>query len=343
MNNSIYKYTFENLEKELLDLGLSKFISKQIFDWIYKKNVKSFDEMANISKKNIEILKNHFYFDDLLEEKKEIDKDDETTKFLFQLNDGNKIESVIMKFDYGYSACISSQIGCNMGCKFCASGKIKKIRNLEINEMVLQILKIKEYLSKENKKLSSFVVMGIGEPFDNFDNLIDFLKIAIDRKAIEIGSRHITVSTSGLANKIKKWADLQLQINLAISLHAPNDEVRSKLMPINNAFNIKELFNSLEYYWSKNNRRITIEYLLIDKINDQIEHAKKLVSLLKNKLCYVNLIPYNPVFENKYKRSTNIKNFYDYLNKNNITCTIRQERGKNISAACGQLRAKEKE
>lgn len=339
---SIYNYTFDKLASVLEEHKINKFVSKQIFDWLYKKQVKSFEEMTNISKKNIELLNSMFVIDDLQEIKKQIDPIDETTKFLFELDDGNKVESVIMKFDYGYSACVSSQVGCNMGCKFCASGKLKKIRNLKVSEMVLQIVKLNQYLAKEkNNKLSSFVVMGIGEPFDNYDNLIDFLDIAKDRKAIEIGSRHITVSTSGLVHNIKKWSDSQLQVNLAISLHASNDTIRSQLMPINNVYNIEQLMDAIDYYHSKNNRRITIEYLLIDKVNDQEVHAHELAKLLKNRLCYVNLIPYNSIDESGFQRSKNVKKFADILNKHNITCTIRQERGKNISAACGQLRAEE--
>ncbi len=342
VSNSIYNYSFDKLTTLLEQFKINKFVAKQIFDWLYKKQVKSFFEMTNISKKNIEILSNQFVIDDLKEVKKQIDPVDETTKFLFELEDGNKIESVIMKFDYGYSACISSQVGCNMGCKFCASGKLKKIRNLKTSEMVLQTVKLNQYLAHEKQeRLSSFVVMGIGEPFDNYDNLIDFLDIAKDRKAIEIGSRHITVSTSGLVHNIKKWADSELQVNLAISLHAPNDTIRSQLMPINDVYNITSLMDAIDYYHLKNNRRITIEYLLINGVNDKEEHALELAKLLKKRLCYVNLIPYNAIDESGFQRSKNVKKFADILNKHNITCTIRQERGKNISAACGQLRAKE--
>ena len=339
---SIYNFTYDKLTSFLEQHNINKFVSKQIFDWLYKKHVSSFEEMTNISKKNIQLLNDNFIINDLEEIKKEVDPEDETTKFLFKLEDGNKVESVIMKFDYGYSACVSSQVGCNMGCKFCASGRLKKVRNLEVNEMVLQILKLNKYLKEtKNERLSSFVVMGIGEPFDNYNNLIDFLDIAKDRKAIEIGSRHITVSTSGLVHNIKKWADSQSQVNLAISLHAPNDTIRNQLMPVNSSYNIDQLMEAIDYYHSKNNRRITIEYLLIDGVNDQEQHAYELIKLLKNRLCYVNLIPYNAVDESGFKRSKNVKKFFDILNKHNITCTIRQERGKNISAACGQLRAKE--
>lgn len=338
---SIYSLTYDNMVKFLEKNSINKFVAKQIFDWVYKKKITSFNEMTNISKKNIDLLNDTFFFDDLIEIKREKDYKDGTIKVLYELNDGNKVESVLMKFNYGFSACISSQIGCNMGCKFCASGKLKKIRDLSINEMVLQILKLNQILIEEqNSKLSSFVIMGIGEPFDNFDNVIDFIEIAKDRKAIEIGSRHITLSTSGIVPKIIKWADLNLQVNLAISLHAPNDKIRNAIMPINNAYPIDELMKSIDYYLEKNNRRITIEYIMLDGINDSDENAIELANLLKGRLCYVNLIPFNDISNDNFKRSKNIKKFADILNNHNITCTIRQERGKNISAACGQLRAK---
>ncbi len=338
---SIYSITYDKLVNFFKENSINEFVAKQIFDWVYKKNVRSFEEMTNISKKNIELLNNNFYFNNVKEINRQIDHEDETIKILYELEDGNKVESVIMKFNYGYSACISSQVGCNMGCKFCASGKLKKIRSLTIDEMVLQILNINKTLMEiKSKKITSFVIMGIGEPFDNFDNILDFIEIAKDRKAIEIGSRHITVSTSGIVPKIKKWADLNLQVNLAISLHAPNDEIRSSIMPINNAYPINELMDAIDYYLEKNNRRITIEYIMLDGINDSNENANELAKLLKNRLCYVNLIPFNDINNPHFSRSKNIKNFAKVLNNANITCTIRQERGKNISAACGQLRAK---
>lgn len=338
---SIYSITYDQLKGILLENKINEFVAKQIFDWIYKKNVSSFEEMTNISKKNIDLLNNIFFFNQIKEVKRQIDPEDETIKLLFELEDGNKVESVIMKFNYGYSACISSQVGCNIGCRFCASGKLKKVRDLSVDEMVLQILNINSVLYElKSKKITSFVIMGIGEPFDNFDNIINFLDIAKDRKAIEIGSRHITVSTSGIVPKIKKWADLNLQVNLAISLHAPNDNIRSSIMPINNAYPINELMDAIDYYLSKNNRRITIEYIMLQGINDSDENAYELASLLKGKLCYVNLIPFNDIYNPDFKRSNNVKKFSDILNKLGITSTIRQERGKNISAACGQLRAK---
>lgn len=338
---SIYSITYNKLVLFFEQRSINKFIAKQVFDWLYKKNVNSFEEMTNISKKNIALLNENFYFNNIKEVKRQIDNEDETIKILYELEDGNKVESVIMKFNYGYSACISSQVGCNMGCRFCASGKLKKIRNLEVDEMVLQIVNINKVLyNLKSKKITSFVIMGIGEPFDNFQNVLDFIDLSKDRKALEIGSRHITVSTSGLVPKIREWADLNLQVNLAISLHAPNDKIRSSLMPINNVYPISELMSAIDYYLSKNNRRITIEYIMLDGVNDSEENARELAKLLKNKLCYVNLIPFNDINNYEFSRSKNIKKFANILNNLNITCTIRQERGKNISAACGQLRAK---
>lgn len=343
-NRSIFSVTFEELEQFLIENNKKKYIVKQIFHWLYKQLVSSFDEMTNISKENIIFLKEKFYFDTLKVSKNQIDKRDETRKILFELEDGNKIETVLMKFNYGYSICVTTQVGCNMGCNFCASGKLKKKKNLTVNEIVLQIVEMqKELLKTTDERISRIVVMGIGEPFDNFDNLLKFLEIAKDRKALEIGSRHITVSTCGLIPKIKEWADLQMQVNLAISLHAPNDEIRSKLMPINKAYNIAKLMGAIDYYLMKNNRRITIEYILIKDVNDSQDNAYQLAELLKNKLVYVNIIPYNSISDNYYKRSSKERLFYDILTKQNITCTVRQEKGAQIDAACGQLRAREEE
>ncbi len=337
---SIYSFTFEDLEIFFENNNKKKFIVKQIFDWVYKKFATSFDDMTNLSKENISFLKEHFHFDTLKTLKFLIDKKDETRKVLFELNDHNKIETVVMKFSYGYSICVTTQVGCNMGCDFCASGKLKKIRNLEVNEIVLQILIMQKYLLENNQeRISRVVVMGIGEPFDNFDNLLKFLNITKDRKGIEIGSRHITVSTCGLVPKIKEWADLQMQVNLAISLHASSDEVRNKIMLINKAYNIEKLMNSIDYYLSKNNRRVTIEYILIKDLNDSEKDAIRLVELLRGKLVYVNIIPYNSISDTFYKRSLKEGLFYKVLNNANITCTIRQEKGNLINAACGQLRA----
>lgn len=338
---SIYSFTLLQLEDEFAKLELKKFNAKQVFQWIYQKKCDDFNQMSNLSKSTIEILKQNFYFNKLEVLSTIHDDKTDTTKFLFQLEDKQTIETVVMHFDYGYSVCISSQIGCNMGCKFCASGLLKKVRNLTADEIVLQLLTINNILFKNSdEKISNMVVMGIGEPFDNFDNLIIALKIITDHNAIALGSRHVTVSTCGLTDKIVEFAKLMPQINLAISLHAPNDEIRNRLMPINQAYNLKQLFYSINEYFKFSNRRISFEYILLDKVNDQPEHAKQLASLLKGILCYVNIIPYNKVTEYDFNKSKNTQEFVNILKSYDIGVTIRLERGISIDAACGQLRVK---
>ena len=338
--NNIYGLTRKKLEEILLSMNEKSFRSTQIYEWIYRKNVKSFEMMTNIKKETIQKLQNNFEISSLKIVKEQISVDG-TRKYLFELSDGNFVETVLMSHDYGLSVCVSTQVGCNMGCAFCASGLNKKQRNLEVHEMVLQIQMINEILSKENKRVSHVVVMGIGEPFDNYDNLLDFLRIINDAKGLEIGSRHITVSTCGIVPKIIEYSDFELQVNLAISLHFSNDEKRSKYMMINKAYNISELMDSIKYYYSKTNRRITFEYILLKDINDTEKDAKELVKLLKGINCYVNLIPMNSTI-NEFTRSTQEKMnaFYNILMKNNINVTLRREQGHDIDAACGQLRIK---
>ncbi len=335
---NIFGFSREKLEEDLSKKNISKYRSQQIFDWIYKKNVSSFEEMKNISKKDVLTLKDEYSFEQLklIEVKESIDG---TKKFLFKLYDDNYIETVLMNFNYGKSVCVSTQVGCDMGCSFCASGKDKKVRNLTTSEMVLQVYQVKNALLEE-ENLTNIVIMGIGEPFDNYDNVIDFIKIVNDNKGINIGARHITVSTCGIVPKILEFADLPLQINLAISLHFANDEKRSKYMKINKAYNLEKLIAALKIYFDKTKRRITFEYLLIKDVNDSIEDAKELVALIKGLNAYVNLIPYNDtqMFKRSTKESQN--RFYDYLKKNNINVTLRREQGLDISAACGQLRMK---
>ena len=338
--NNIYNFTRKKLEEKLISLNEKSFRATQIFEWLYKKNVTSFENMTNIKKDSIEKLSLEFEISRLKIVKEQISVDG-TRKYLFELKDGNYVETVLMCHDYGYSVCVSTQVGCNMGCAFCASGLNKKQRNLEVSEMVLQIQMINDILSKEDKRVSHVVVMGIGEPFDNYDNLLDFLRIINDAKGLEIGSRHITVSTCGIVPKIIEYSDFELQVNLAISLHFADDEKRSKYMKINNAYNIKELMDSIKYYYSKTNRRITFEYILLKDINDSIEDAKKLIKLIKGINCYVNLIPMNSTI-NQFTRSTQEKMnaFYETLVKSNINVTLRREQGHDIDAACGQLRIK---
>ena len=333
---SIYGISLKYLENFFVDNGYKKFKAKQVYDWLYKKRVKSFSEMYNVSKKVIELLEENFCFNDLVILAKNEDVD--VKKYLFGLADNNKVEAVLMYHDYGTSLCISTQVGCNMGCAFCESGRLKKVRNLESYEMVLQILKIEEDI---NTRISHVVLMGIGEPFDNYDNVINFIDIINDNIGIALGSRHITLSTCGIIPKIKEFTYYDKQVNLAISLHAPNNEIRSKLMNINKVYKIEELMDSIKNYIKVTNRRVTFEYIMLNDINDTKECAIELSNLLKGVNCYVNLIPYNETSHIEFKKSNqkNILEFYDILKKNNINVTIRREFGSKVSAACGQLRA----
>ena len=333
---SIFSITRSKLEEYFLSIGEKKFKATQVFEWIYRKDVRSFDDMTNLSKETISKLKEDFYFNELKLVTKQ--EDELVKKYLFELSDGHRIESVLMEHDYGFSICISSQIGCNMGCAFCQSGRLKKIRNLEVDEMLLQVMSVEKDLGQ---RISHVVIMGIGEPFDNYDNFMDFIRIVNDPYSLAIGQRHITVSTCGIVPKIREFADEETGVNLAISLHAPNNELRSKIMKINNAYKIEEVMDAVKYYISKTNRRVTFEYILLKGVNDTEECAKELSTLLRGINCYVNLIPYNETENIEFKRSSTsqIGMFYDILKKNSINVTIRKEFGSNVSAACGQLRA----
>lgn len=335
---NIYNFTYENLEEKLISLGEKKFRTRQIWQWLYEKRVKSFDEMRNLSSELISKLKDNFSFDYI--EIVTAQRSESTNKYLFKLKDGNFIEAVLMQHDYGLSVCVSSQVGCNMGCAFCESGRLKKVRNLESFEIIEQILLISEDI---NERISSIVIMGIGEPFDNYDNIINFIKIVNNPFGLAIGARHITVSTCGIIPKIKEFMNLDLQVNLAISLHAPTNVLRSKIMPINNAYPLDDLVNILKEYIAKTNRRVTIEYVMLNNVNDSLEDARNLANLLKGMNVYVNLIPYNETSHLYFKRSDKINSFYDTLKKYKINVTVRREFGSNIDAACGQLRAKEVE
>ena len=337
---SIYDISFNDLEDFFINNGYKKFKAKQVYDWLYKKRVKSFNDMHNISKNVIELLNNNFYFSDIeiLTKKEDVD----VKKYLFGLSDNNKVEAVLMYHDYGNSLCISTQVGCNMGCAFCESGRLKKIRNLESFEMVMQILKIEEDI---NDRITHVVLMGIGEPFDNYDNVINFIDIINDNNGISLGSRHITVSTCGIVPKIREFTKYDKQVNLAISLHAPNNEIRNKIMNINKAYKIEELIDSVKDYIKVTNRRVTFEYIMLKGVNDTKDCAIELSHLLKGINCYVNIIPYNETSHIEFKKSSknSILEFYDILKKNNISVTIRREFGSKVSAACGQLRANYKE
>ena len=337
---NIYDYTIKQLEDYFISKGEKKFKATQVFEWLYQKRVKSFDEMTNIKKEVISYLKEDFKINSLEILTKQEDVD--VIKYLFKLEDNNKIEAVLMKHDYGNSLCVSSQVGCNMGCRFCESGRLKKVRNLKTSEMVLQLLKIEEDL---NIRISHLVLMGIGEPFDNYENVINFIDIINTPKGIALGSRHITVSTCGIIPKIKEFIKDGKQVNLAISLHASNDKLRQELMPISKVYKLDDLMKVIKEYIKVTNRRVTFEYILLKGINDRYENAIELSKLLKGMNCYVNLIPYNETSHIEFKKSDQdtILKFYDTLKKNNIGVTIRREFGKKVSAACGQLRANYKE
>jgi 23S rRNA (adenine2503-C2)-methyltransferase len=344
---SIYGLTLDQLTSWLVEHGQKKFRAAQVWDWLYKKRVTDFSQMKNLNGDCIELLDEHFYIQTLKQEIKQESKDG-TIKFLFKLEDGNLIETVLMRFNYGLSVCVTTQVGCNIGCTFCASGLLKKNRDLSSGEIVEQIMNVQHHLDAQGKdeRVSHIVVMGIGEPFDNYDNMMDFFRVVNDQKGLSIGARHITVSTSGLADKIYKFADENIQINLAVSLHAPNNELRTKIMKINRAYPLEKLMPAIDYYLEKTNRRITFEYILLSDVNDHKEEALQLAKLLKNKrhLSYVNLIPYNPVDEhNQYQRSTKdaIVGFYGTLLEHGINCGVRVEQGTDIDAACGQLRSKQ--
>ncbi|MBT2217262.1 23S rRNA (adenine(2503)-C(2))-methyltransferase RlmN [Virgibacillus dakarensis] len=344
---SIYGLTFDQLTDWLVEKGQRKFRSQQVWNWLYKKRVTRFSEMKNVNKDCIALLEENFVLHTLEEEIRQ-ESADGTKKFLFKLQDGNLIETVLMRFNYGLSVCVTTQVGCNIGCTFCASGLLRKSRDLTSGEIVEQIMNVQKHLDEagNEERVSHIVVMGIGEPFDNFNNLIDFLRVVNDDKGLCIGARHITVSTSGLAHKIYEFADTGLQVNLAISLHAPNNELRTRIMKINKAFPIEKLMKAVDYYLEKVNRRITYEYIMLRDVNDHKEEAEQLAKLLGDKrhLTYVNLIPYNPVDEhNQYQRSEpeTIQTFFETLKKHGINCGVRWENGADIDAACGQLRSKQ--
>ena len=341
---NLYNYSLEKLEELMLSLQEKKYRATQLFKWIYEKRVTSFDEMSDVSKSFREVLNRDFC---LVKPKihKEQRSKDGTIKLLLELEDGDKIETVLMRYNYGNAVCVSSEVGCNMGCAFCASGLLKKKRELLVSEMIGQVLVIDDILKAEgnNERVTHVVVMGTGEPFDNYENVMDFIRILNHPHGLAIGARHITVSTCGIVPKIYDYAKEGLQINLAISLHAPSDEIRKKIMPISFKYPMNELMEAVKYYEKNAGRRVTFEYIVLNGINDSKEDAKKLAKLIKGTLAYVNLIPYNSVDENKYKRSDDksVRDFMDTLIKCGVNATIRREFGSDIDAACGQLRAKD--
>ncbi|EOI03064.1 ribosomal RNA large subunit methyltransferase N [Enterococcus moraviensis ATCC BAA-383] len=344
---SIYGLTKEELIAWFIEHDERKFRATQVWEWLYIKRVMAFSEMTNLSKDVISLLEENFIINPLrqviIQEAK-----DGTVKYLFELPDKNMIETVLMRQEYGMSVCVTTQVGCNIGCTFCASGLLTKQRDLTAGEIVAQIMLVQHYFDErgQDERVSHIVVMGIGEPFDNYDNLMNFLHTINDPKGLAIGARHITVSTSGLVPKIREFANNGLQVNLAISLHAPNNDVRTSIMRINRSFPIEKLMDAVDEYLEKTNRRITFEYIMLSNVNDRPEHAQQLADLLKDKkkLTFVNLIPYNPVSEHdQYSRSekADVLKFYDVLKKNGVNCVIRKEYGTDIDAACGQLRSKQ--
>lgn len=337
---NIYGLKRCDLEEYFLSINEKKFKALQVYEWLYNFRVSSFDEMTNIKKEVREQLKKDFTMEMI--EIVKVQEDNLTKKYLFRLKDDNYIEAVLMRHDYGNSVCVSSQVGCNMGCAFCESGRLKKVRDLQTYEIVEQILLIEEELGE---RISSVVLMGIGEPLDNYDNVLNFIKIINDSKGIAIGARHITLSTCGIIPKIEKLSEENIQINLALSLHAPNDKLRSSIMNVNKVYNISKLIPVIKEYIVKTNRRVTIEYVMLNNVNDSDSCALELAKLLRGMNVYVNLIPYNETNHLEFKKSSKerILKFYDILKKNRINVTIRKEFGSKIDAACGQLRSKEVE
>lgn len=337
---NIYDNTIEMLVDYVIAHGGKKYHGEELFSWLYQKKIKDISKASNIKKELRDQIEKDFVFKTIKLDC--VEKSDDVRKYLFTLSDQEHVEAVLMYHDYGLSVCISSQVGCNMGCAFCESGRRRKVRNLTTGEMVEEILFIEEECGE---RISHVVVMGIGEPFDNYENVCNMIKIINHPKGLAIGSRHITISTCGIVPKIREFCNFPYQVNLAISLHAPNDTLRRKLMPIDKAYPLDELMNSLLEYTKKTNRRLTFEYILLKDVNDHEQDAEELAMLLKGMNAYVNLIPYNETKHLQFERSSTVQiaKFYDILKKNNICVTIRREFGGTIHAACGQLRSKKEE
>ena len=335
---NIKDYDLAELKQEFIQMGEKPFRAEQVFKWLYELKVNSFDDMTNLSLELREKLKQNYEMHNFNILRKQ-ESSDGTIKYLFDVLDGNAIETVLMSYHHGYSLCVSTQIGCKMGCKFCASTGIKFVRNLTSGEIVEQILAVER---DNNIRISNVVFMGIGEPLDNYDNVVNAIRIINNQKGINIGARHISISTSGLVPKIYQLAEENIQCTLSISLHATTDEKSSEMMPVNNRYNISELLQACRDYLEKTNRRISFEYALAKDNNDNLEDAKRLVKLLKGMICHVNLIPINKIENGAFVKSSNenIMKFRDYLNEHGIVATIRRELGSDIDAACGQLRRK---
>lgn len=321
----------------IADMGLPKFRAKQIYEWLHKKLVSSFDEMTNLDKNLRQKLSENFCISMPQISRKLVSRIDGTVKYLFEFSDGQRVETVVMRYKYGNSICVSTQAGCAMGCKFCASTKAGKVRDLTAGEILGQVYKAQ---SDIGERISHVVLMGIGEPLDNFDNVVKFLDMVSNADGLNIGQRNISLSTCGIVPNIDKLAELDLQITLSISLHAPTNELRSSMMPINKKYPIEELIATCHRYVNKTGRRISFEYTLVQGVNDSIEHAEKLCELLKGLLCHVNLIPVNSIEDSEYKKSEKkaIEDFQKAIERHKITATVRRKLGADINAACGQLR-----
>ena len=332
----------EELEEKILAMGEKKFRAGQIYDWLHINKVEEFSKMTNLSAQLREKLDDIFWINSLKIQKRLVSDIDNTVKYLYGLSDGEKVETVLMEYKHGNSICISTQVGCKMGCKFCASTKAGFVRNLEPSEMLLQIY---ESERDSGRKINHVVLMGIGEPLDNFENSVRFLKLASDENGLNIGLRHISLSTSGVVNGIKRLKEYNLPITLSISLHAPNDEIRSSIMRVNKKWNIKELLSACREYQRVTTRRISFEYALIDGVNDSDSCAEQLARILKGIMCHVNLIPANPVKENTFKKPDRNKiiHFKELLTGYGINATVRRTLGADIEASCGQLRKKVRE
>ncbi len=344
---SIYGMTINVLADWLAERGHKPSRAARVWDWLYRKRAADFADMADVNPDCLQALSGRFAIQTLSRHMQQ-ESVDGTVKYLFQLQDGHLIETVLMRHKFGLSVCVTTQVGCNIGCSFCASGLLAKSRDLTAGEITGQVMMVQSDLDRAGKgeKVSHIVVMGIGEPFDNMKNLADFIAVIKDPKGLAIGPRHITVSTSGLADKIKQFADDDPGVNLAISLHAPNNELRSRIMKINRAYPLETLMEALDYYLDKTRRRVTLEYILLKDVNDGREQALELAGLIGSRrpLVNVNLIPYNPVDEHsQYQRSSKaaILAFYDTLKKQGVSCSVRLEHGADIDAACGQLRSKQ--
>lgn len=335
----IRSLNYQELAEEIKALGLPKFRTDQIYSWLFEKGVRDFSEMSNLSKDLRQALDDRFVIRNCTIDTKLCSKLDETVKYLFELGEGEFVECVVMKYKYGYSICVSTQLGCKMGCKFCASAIGGFKRHLTASEILSEIYTAQSDLGI---KISHIVLMGTGEPLDNYDNVMRFLELVTDEKGLNISMRHISLSTCGVVPKIYELAEKKLGLTLSISLHAPNDKIRSQTMPVNSKWNIEELLTACRYYTKVTSRRISFEYAMIDSFNDSVECAEELASRLSGMLCHINLIPVNNVRENNYERSNekNIKRFISVLERHGLTVTVRRTLGSDINASCGQLRAK---